>query len=86
MNECHYGCGATTDLRPYGPGGAPICFPCMKATPERERQAEANFGAQLAAAEAISDIGSAILQGARPPEPLMAADVDCPAPPDGGTS
>lgn len=72
---CHYGCGATKDLRPYGPGGAQICFTCMKATPERERQAEQVFAAQLAAAEAISDIGVVVLSSDRPVEPLMRGDL-----------
>lgn len=43
-NVCHY-CGPTDEeLRPYGPGGAPICFPCMKAKPEREKAARAELG------------------------------------------
>jgi hypothetical protein len=53
VNACCY-CGTTeADLRPYGPKGAWLCFPCMKATPEREREAEANFGALLDAAAAV---------------------------------
>jgi hypothetical protein len=52
---CHY-CGTTEELRPYGPGGADICFPCMKATPEREATASGAFGALLDAAAAISPI------------------------------
>ena len=30
-------------LRPYGPRGADICFPCMKESPEREREARYQF-------------------------------------------
>lgn len=75
ITACHYGCGTTEHLRPYGPGGALICFPCMKAAPERERQAEQAFGAQLDAAQAISDIGSAVLSADRPVVPLMSSDV-----------
>src|SRR5262245_63890431 len=33
-------CGKPGDLRPYGAGGSPICFPCMKAKPEREAEAD----------------------------------------------
>lgn len=32
-------CGTEKDLRPYGPNGAPICFPCMKDDPSREQEA-----------------------------------------------
>jgi hypothetical protein len=52
--SCYY-CGVTKgelaqqgrELRPYGPGGSDTCFPCMKATPERERAAQGAFGALL---------------------------------------
>lgn len=50
---CHY-CGSTDEeLRPYGPGGEPLCFPCMMADPEREAAAGRAYMAQLDAAEAI---------------------------------
>ena len=39
---CHY-CPADFDLRPYGPNGAYVCFPCAMATPEREQEAEEQF-------------------------------------------
>ena len=45
-NVCYY-CDQADDLRPYGPKMAMVCFSCMTATPEREAEAEANFGAQL---------------------------------------
>lgn len=51
---CHY-CGASSDLRPYGPGGAPVCFDCAMSSPERAAEAEANFGALLEASDAIGD-------------------------------
>ena len=47
---CCY-CG-TTDrelLRPYGPGGADVCFRCMLETPERQNEAKRQFKARLAA-------------------------------------
>lgn len=67
---CHYGCGATFDLRPYGPGGALVCFDCATATPERERATGAAFGAQLEAAEAMSPYGTAVIGGSDGPNPL----------------
>lgn len=55
MKRCHY-CGPTDrELRPYGPGGSDVCFPCATATPEREEQMAAAFGALL---DANSRIGS----------------------------
>lgn len=54
VHACHY-CGPTDrELRPYGPGMSMICFPCMKATPEREAAAQGVYGALL---EATSTIG-----------------------------
>lgn len=53
-HPCHY-CGTTArELRPYGPGGSPVCFPCMMETPEREEAAGAAFGALLGANAAVS--------------------------------
>lgn len=53
---CHY-CGTTEkDLRPYGPGGSMVCFPCATATPERDAAAKAAFGALLDAAGALTDV------------------------------
>lgn len=46
MSQCHY-CPATSDLRPYGPRGAMVCFDCAMATPERKKEAEQQFAAQL---------------------------------------
>lgn len=55
MSTCHY-CGPTDrELRPYGPGGATICHPCMKADPDRERAASQVFSALLDANAAIGD-------------------------------
>lgn len=49
------------ELRPYGPGGAPICYECAFATPEREKQAEGAFGALLQANAAVSPVGVAAI-------------------------
>jgi hypothetical protein len=55
VSTCHW-CGPTDrELRPYGPGGANICYPCMKADPGRERAAAGVFGALLDANAAIGD-------------------------------
>ena len=40
------------ELRPYGVGGAPICFDCMKARPERENEAKRQFDAATRATKA----------------------------------
>ena len=75
MSGCFY-CGTTDDLlRPYGPGGAPLCFPCLKSTPEREAQAGAAFGALLDANAAMSPTGAVVLNDPElrpllPDEPL----------------
>jgi hypothetical protein len=78
---CHY-CGRdedhtlnergkmTVELRPYGPGGAPICFECATATPEREAQADAAFGALLSANEAVSPVGVAMIGASDGPVPF----------------
>lgn len=43
------------DTRPYGHGGQSICFPCMIADPEREKEATKNFRALLEAALAAGN-------------------------------
>lgn len=50
-----------SELRPYGPGGALICYRCMIATPESEEQAKRAFMAQLEAAAAVSPEGVAVI-------------------------
>lgn len=58
MSTCYY-CGPTDkELRPYGPGGSTVCFPCATKTPEREKRTKANFGVQL---DAINAVGPAVL-------------------------
>lgn len=59
------------DLRPYGPGGAMVCFPCAMATPEREADAKAAFGALLGASEAVSPVGSVIIGQPSGPQPFV---------------
>ena len=41
------------ELRPYGPGGQPICFECATSTPEAEEQTKRAFGAILDGAQAM---------------------------------
>lgn len=62
----HSGGDSKSELRPYGPGGALICFACMKATPEAEAQAGAAFGALLDAGEAMSPTATTMLTNAGP--------------------
>lgn len=77
MRSCHY-CGTTKeDLRPYGPEGSWVCFPCATATPEREAAAHAAFGALLDGAEAISPSGIVAIgepEGPRPFDPQEASE------------
>jgi hypothetical protein len=54
------------ELRPYGPGGAPVCYECAFTTPERTAQTEGAFIAILEANEAISPTGATVLDGAAP--------------------
>lgn len=53
---CHYCQSTTEELRPYGPGGKPICHPCMKTSPEREAAAESALGTLLDAAGAMTGV------------------------------
>jgi len=67
-----------SELRPYGPGGAWVCFRCAfdGEHPDRGKQAEAAFGALLDGAEAISTTGVVAIgdpTGPRPFDPREAA-------------
>lgn len=53
-----YKCNKGGDLRPYGPKGAMVCFPCATSTPEAEAETERNFAAQLNAID-----GPVVLDG-----------------------
>lgn len=56
MDAC-YNCGTTEkELRPYGPGGKPVCFDCAFATPEAQAQTEGAFDALLDAVIAVSPV------------------------------
>lgn len=67
---CHY-CGPTDrELRPYGPGGSTVCFPCATATPGRDQAAKRAFGALLDCAEAISTTGVVAIGEASGPRPF----------------
>ena len=46
--SCFY-CPKTTDLKPYGPRGAMVCFGCAMSTPDRKAETSRNFGVQLEA-------------------------------------
>lgn len=59
--SCYYGCGKTTELRPYGPGGNPVCFDCAMATPERKAITDRAFEAVVNAAQAASPTGEVLL-------------------------
>lgn len=51
--KCYY-CDTPDDLRPYGPKGAMVCFPCAMETPERKAETERNFSSQLDAAGPVA--------------------------------
>jgi len=72
---CFY-CGATDELRPYGPSAADICFDCMKADPERESEAKRHLGARIAIAQAASPTGQAALADDVPPIPYTPDDME----------
>lgn len=75
-NVCYY-CGPTDrELRPYGPGGSPICFPCMKASPEREEAAKQAFGALLDGSAAISPTGVVAIGESDGPRPFDPREAD----------
>lgn len=66
--KCFY-CGESGDvtaLRPYGPNNNPICFPCMKASPDRESEATRNYKRLLEKAEAESSVILLTDNGPRP--------------------
>lgn len=75
-NVCHY-CGTgNADMRPYGPGGSWVCFPCATATPERDTETGSAFGAILEATSAISPTGVVAIgdkEGPRPFDPQEAS-------------
>lgn len=54
-NACHY-CRKPSDLRPYGPRGAMVCFRCAMATPERKLETERNFAMQVDACGSVAMI------------------------------
>lgn len=56
MRTCET-CHEEKDVRPYGANGALICFDCMKADPEREREAKRQFMMQLNACGPLAVIG-----------------------------
>jgi len=66
----------TCELRPYGPGGAPICFQCATASPERDATTKANFGALLEANTAMSPTGIVAIGEPDGPRPFDPEEAD----------
>lgn len=56
MGICYY-CETENETRPYGRNGTAICFDCAMATPERKKQIEEAFLAQLNASGHIVILG-----------------------------
>lgn len=55
MSKCT-ACSNDDELRPYGAGGAMICFPCSDATAESRLIRDQEFTRQLDAAAAVSGV------------------------------
>ncbi len=54
---CYYcGTGAADELRPYGPGGAPVCCPCVTSDPKRNADAQAAFHTLIEAEAAATGV------------------------------
>lgn len=53
--KCYYCKRSDREMRPYGPGGSQLCFPCMMDPkhPEREEDAKAAFRVQMDASEIV---------------------------------
>ncbi len=51
--------GRQVELRPYGPGGAQVCFQCAME-PKNKKQTERNYGVQLETNEVVGG-GAALL-------------------------
>ena len=67
----------TVELRPYGPGGAPICFECATSTPEAEEQAKRAFHAILDGATAMGGgIATLTDHGVEPGMPGIGRNAD----------
>lgn len=53
--SCFY-CGPTEEeLRPYGPKGAEVCFPCATSTPERRACMDMMIGAAMFGESLLTD-------------------------------
>lgn len=60
-------CGrADVELRPYGPGGAWVCFACAMATSDRREETARQFNAKLDAAEKATGVATLTPQGPVP--------------------
>lgn len=69
MSSCHY-CPKTTDLRPYGPKGAMVCFACAMGAPDRKAEASRQFGQQIGAASAASSTNTVAIGTEAGPFPV----------------
>lgn len=79
MNEtraCHYCSTTENDLRPYGPGGSWVCFPCGTKTPEGTKQAKSGFSVLWDAAHAISPTGIVAIGETTGPRPFDPNEVN----------
>ena len=56
--KCIYCESTEEELRPYGPNGSMVCFPCAMSTKERQEEAKYMFLTQLAACGEGAIIGT----------------------------
>lgn len=80
--KCHYcglpdtgerrkkGDGRSAELRPYGPGGAWVCFDCAFSTPERKASTEGAFSSLLEGNAAIAPQGVVAIGETTGPRPF----------------
>ncbi len=69
---CNKGKEEVEELRPYGKDGQPVCFPCMKADPEREKEAEHQYMEAIkdaAVAASYDNCGIVLIGGESGPVP-----------------
>ena len=65
--KCYVCNSGDEELRPYGPKGEMICYPCMISSPEKEEQARQQFRSQLDACGDSAVIGTNV--GPYPSQP-----------------
>ena len=68
-------CGKVEELRPYGAGGAWVCFSCAMATPESKAEAERRFMAKFEQHNGLVVLDGGPPRGATYEEAVLVEDV-----------